>query len=109
LFAVVAATGTAAMASASALGIAAQFAPVKVAPGRGPTTSHWPAAPPERRRLRRPNELIGDDGGVEHADRVHDGSHLLELHSGGAIYASDALGYASVVFGTTDGYRYALG
>jgi len=52
--------------------------------------------------------LIGDDAGVEHAYRVRNGSQVLELNSAGAIYSSDAPAFASVVFGTTDGYLYAL-
>jgi outer membrane protein assembly factor BamB len=52
--------------------------------------------------------LIGDDAGVEHAYRVRDGSQVLTLNSAGGIYASDAVAFASVVFGTTDGYLYAL-
>jgi len=53
--------------------------------------------------------LIGDDAGVEHAYRVRDGTQVLELSTSGAIYASDAVAFAGVVFGTTDGYLYALG
>lgn len=52
--------------------------------------------------------LIGDDAGVEHAYRFRDGSQVLTPNSAGAIYASDAVAFASVVFGTTDGYLYAL-
>lgn len=53
--------------------------------------------------------LIGDDAGVEHAYRVRDGTQVLQLNSAGAIYSPDAVAFASVVFGTTDGYLYALG
>jgi outer membrane protein assembly factor BamB len=52
--------------------------------------------------------VIGDADGFEHAYRLRDGVQLLAVKAGGAIYASAAIGYGTVVFDANDGYLYAL-
>jgi outer membrane protein assembly factor BamB len=53
--------------------------------------------------------LIGDAGGVEHGYRLTDGAQLLRVDTGGAIFSSAALAFGDVLFGSDDGYLYAVG
>ncbi len=53
--------------------------------------------------------FAGDAAGVEHAYRVSDGTQLLRVAAGGAVFSSAAVAFGSVFFGSGDGDLYALG
>jgi outer membrane protein assembly factor BamB len=53
--------------------------------------------------------LMGDAANVEHAYRLTDGSPLFSYTTGGPIYSSTAVAISTILFGSNDGYLYALG
>jgi outer membrane protein assembly factor BamB len=52
--------------------------------------------------------FIGDAAGIEHAYRLHDGTQVFQVKTGGPIFTSAAITDLEVVFGSDDGYLYAL-
>jgi streptogramin lyase/outer membrane protein assembly factor BamB len=53
--------------------------------------------------------LLGDDANTEHAYRLDDGTPLFAYTTGGPIYSSTAIASGTMLFGSNDGYLYALG
>ncbi|HEY5173597.1 MAG TPA: PQQ-binding-like beta-propeller repeat protein [Acidimicrobiia bacterium] len=53
--------------------------------------------------------LIGDAANVEHAYRLDDGTPLFAYTTAGPIYSSTAIASGTMLFGSDDGYLYALG
>ena len=77
--------------------------------GDPPTAGHYFSSPvvsgaPGDRVI-----LIGDDANIEHAYRLDDGTPLFAYTTGGPIYSSTAVASGTVLFGSNDGYLYALG
>lgn len=52
--------------------------------------------------------LIGNADTVEHAYRLTDGTSLFAYRTGGPIYSSTAVASGTILFGSDDGYLYAL-
>jgi outer membrane protein assembly factor BamB len=52
--------------------------------------------------------LIGDAANVEHAYRLNHGTPLFTYTTAGPIYSSTAIASGTVLFGSNDGYLYAL-